>query len=63
VDAKPPASQQITAWLTDWRNGDREAQELLSAAVYPHLHEIAARFLHNERDHHTLEPGALVNEL
>ena len=31
--------------------------------VYPELRRIATRFLHNERDHHTLEPTALVNEL
>jgi len=63
VDAQPPASQQITAWLTNWRQGDHEAEERLFTAVYPHLQQIAARFLRNERDHHTLEPGALVNEL
>jgi RNA polymerase sigma factor (TIGR02999 family) len=34
-----------------------------SGVVYPELRRIAARFLHNERNHHTLEPNALVNEL
>lgn len=63
MDAKLPASQQITAWLTNWREGDQEAPERLFAVVYPELRRIAARFLHNERDHHTLEPNALVNEL
>jgi RNA polymerase sigma-70 factor, ECF subfamily len=63
MDAKSPGSQQITAWLTNWREGDPDAQEKLFAAVYPELRQIAARFLHNERDHHTLEPAALVNEL
>jgi RNA polymerase sigma factor (TIGR02999 family) len=63
MDSKTPASQQITAWLTDWRRGDREAPEHLFAVVYPELRRIAARFLHNERNHHTLEPNALVNEL
>jgi RNA polymerase sigma-70 factor (ECF subfamily) len=63
VDANLPASQQITAWLTNWREGDQQAPERLFAVVYPELRRIAARFLHNERDHHTLEPNALVNEL
>jgi RNA polymerase sigma factor (TIGR02999 family) len=63
VDANPPASQQITAWLTNWRMGDMDAQEKLFATVYPELRQIAARFLRNERGHHTLEPAALVNEL
>ncbi len=63
MDANLPASQQITAWLTNWREGDRQAPDQLFAVVYPELRRIAARFLHNERDHHTLEPNALVNEL
>jgi RNA polymerase sigma-70 factor (ECF subfamily) len=63
MDAKPSGSQQITAWLTNWRDGDQQAPERLFAVVYPELRRIAARFLHNERDHHTLEPNALVNEL
>src|SRR6185295_19899731 len=32
-------------------------------AVYPQLRQIAARFLQRERPDHTLEPGAVVNEL
>ena len=63
MNAETPASEQITAWLTDWRAGDADASERLFAAVYPQLRRIAARFLHNERDGHTLEPNALVNEL
>lgn len=63
MDAETPASEQITAWLTNWREGDANASEQLFAVVHPQLRRIAARFLHNERDHHTLEPNALVNEL
>src|SRR6516162_8909230 len=63
MDGKAPASQQITDWLTNWRNGDLGAPERLFSVVYPELRRIAARFLHNERNHHTLEPNALVNEL
>jgi RNA polymerase sigma factor (TIGR02999 family) len=40
-----------------------DARQKLFAAVYPELRQIAARFLRSERDHHTLEPAALVNEL
>jgi RNA polymerase sigma-70 factor, ECF subfamily len=46
-----------------WRAGNAEAGDRLAAAVYPELRQIAARFLHAERAHHTLEPNALVNEL
>ena len=56
-------SQQITLWLADWRKGNGQAGDRLLRAVYPELRQIAARFLHNERNHHTLEPNALVNEL
>src|SRR5215475_11266861 len=63
MDAETPASEQITECLTNWREGDATASEQLFAVVHPQLRRIAARFLHNERDGHTLEPNALVNEL
>jgi RNA polymerase sigma-70 factor, ECF subfamily len=63
VDSDLPPSQRITVWLTNWREGDQQAPERLFGVVYQELRRIATRFLHNERDHHTLEPNALVNEL
>jgi len=63
MDPETPASEQITLWLTNWRHGDQNASERLFAVVYPQLRRIAARFLGNERNDHTLEPSALVNEL
>jgi RNA polymerase sigma factor (TIGR02999 family) len=63
MDPKSIASQQITAWLGEWREGDPAAGSQLANAVYPNLREIASRFLHAERNNHTLEPNALVNEL
>src|SRR5437879_5941193 len=63
MNAETPASEEITAWLTEWQKGDVEASQRLFDVVYPQLRRIAARFLHNERDNHTLEPNALVNEL
>src|SRR5262249_48887534 len=63
MNAETPASERITVWLTDMRGGDANASERLFEVVHPQLRRIAARFLHNERDHHTLEPNALVNEL
>jgi RNA polymerase sigma factor (TIGR02999 family) len=58
-----PLSQQITGWLDDWRRGNDLARDQLFAVVQPELRRIAARFLHDERPDHTLEPNALVNEL
>jgi RNA polymerase sigma-70 factor (ECF subfamily) len=63
MEDTPTRPQQITEWLEEWRQGDAGAGERLAGVVYPELHRIAARFLHNERPDHTLEPGALVNEL
>ncbi len=58
-----PSSAQITTWLANWRAGDQDAPARLFTVVHPELNRIAARFLHNERGDHTLEPNALVNEL
>jgi RNA polymerase sigma factor (TIGR02999 family) len=63
MEAKPPPSRQITAWLGDWRRGDEDAGGRLLGVVHSELRQIAARFLRNERHDHTLEPNALVNEL
>jgi RNA polymerase sigma factor (TIGR02999 family) len=56
-------SQQITVWLTEWRQGDERARDRLFEVVHPQLRQLASRFLHHERNDHTLEPNALVNEL
>jgi RNA polymerase sigma factor (TIGR02999 family) len=63
VSQATPPSEQITRWLADWRHGDENARDQLFAVVHPQLQQIAARFLHQERADHTLEPNALVNEL
>ena len=62
VEHRPP-SEEITGWLVGWQQGDDDARERLFAVVQPQLRQIAARFLRQERESHTLEPNALVNEL
>lgn len=52
----------ITRLLLDWRNGDRAAFERLAPLVYDELHRIAQRQMRREREGHTLQPSALVNE-
>ena len=57
-----PSKQQITMLLQRWREGDEQAFEELTSTVYNDLRRIAAYLLKNERDGHTLQPTALVNE-
>ena len=61
--ADTASSAQITGWLTQWREGDERARDQLFAVVHPHLRQIAARLLEQERREHTLEPNAVVSEL
>jgi RNA polymerase sigma factor (TIGR02999 family) len=56
-------SAEITAWLTRWRGGDERARDQLFAVVHPQLRGLASRLMQRERRDHTLEPGAVVNEL
>jgi RNA polymerase sigma factor (TIGR02999 family) len=48
--------------LSDWGGGNREAFDALVPLVEEELRRIARRCLARERDHHTLQPTALVNE-
>lgn len=55
-------STEITQLLHRWRGGDVEAENRLFEAVLPELRVLAARYLRRERNGHTLQPTALVNE-
>jgi len=57
-----PAPESVTQLLEQWRGGDQEALERLIPLVYRELQRIAHRQLRNERDGHTLQTTALVNE-
>jgi len=54
---------EITALLQAWENGDRTAEEKLWPLVYAELKRLAHIQMQQERPSHTLQPGALVNEL
>jgi RNA polymerase sigma factor (TIGR02999 family) len=54
---------EVTQLLREWSGGRQEAREELLGLVYEPLRAIAERHLHRERDGHTLQPTALVNEL
>lgn len=53
---------QVTALLGQWRSGDDRALEQLTPLVYSELRKVAAGHLRRERQEHTLQPTALVNE-
>ncbi len=52
----------ITRLLQEWQDGSARALERLMPLVYNELHTLASRYLARERQNHTLQPTALVNE-
>jgi RNA polymerase sigma-70 factor (ECF subfamily) len=55
-------SNDITQLLVDVRAGDKDAESRLIDLVYRELRAIASRYLRGERQGHTLQTTALVNE-
>jgi RNA polymerase sigma factor (TIGR02999 family) len=54
---------ELTKLLLDWSDGDRTALEKLIPLVYDELRQLARRQLKRERQGHTLQTTALVNEV
>jgi len=52
----------VTQLLVDWSKGDQAALERLMPLVYSELRRLATNYLRKERQGHTLQPTALVNE-
>jgi len=52
----------VTQLLTAWSNGDHSALEKLLPLVEDELHQLAHRYMSRERNNHTLQTTALVNE-
>ena len=59
---QPPLPGEVTRLLKDWSSGDSAALDQLIPIVYGELRGVAARYLRRERQDHTLQPTALVNE-
>jgi len=57
-----PRSENVTALLLAWGQGDRAALDRLVPAVYGELRRQAARYLRREQHGHTLQPTAIVHE-
>ena len=56
------ATENLTGLLIEWRDGDKAALEQLIPLVYDELRRMAHRYVQRERDGHTLQTSALVNE-
>jgi RNA polymerase sigma factor (TIGR02999 family) len=54
---------EVTQLLGRWREGDPDVLERLMPLVYAQLHRIAQGYMRREREDHTLQPTALVNEV
>ena len=52
----------VTQLLIEWSKGSEEAFERLAPLVYQELRKIARSHMRRERQDHTLQPTALVNE-
>src|SRR5580692_6396212 len=56
------ADRNVTALLKAMRRGEPEAGEKLLPLVYAELHRLASAYMRRERQNHTLQPTALINE-
>jgi RNA polymerase sigma factor (TIGR02999 family) len=56
------SADNLTGLLSEWRQGDEAALDKLTPLVYDELRRIAHRYVQRERDGHTLQTTALVNE-
>lgn len=54
--------KEVTQLLVNWGKGDKQALDQLMPLVYDELHRIASRYLRRERQGHTLQTTALINE-
>jgi RNA polymerase sigma factor (TIGR02999 family) len=63
VSLENPLGQEITEMLRAWRAGDARALEQLTPQVYRELHRAAKQCMRGEREGHTLQTTALINEL
>ncbi|HXT62924.1 MAG TPA: sigma-70 family RNA polymerase sigma factor [Pyrinomonadaceae bacterium] len=55
-------AENVTQLLLKWGEGDAAALDKLMPLVYDELRRLASNYLRRERQNHTLQPTALVNE-
>lgn len=62
MEIDPTIQTQATRMLTRWTNDTSHDPAELSALLYDEMRSLARLMMNNERNNHTLEPTALVNE-
>lgn len=61
-ESEPKPTEQVTQLLRFWSEGDQKALEKLIPLVYAELHRLARGYMRGERQGHTLQTTALINE-
>jgi hypothetical protein len=61
-EANPRLREPISQLLADWANHDAGARDRLVPIVYEELRRLAHHYMRGEREGHTLQTTALVNE-
>ena len=59
---KVGSAEQVTQLLRSWSEGNQAALEKLTPLVYGELHRLAKGYMRGEREGHTLQTTALINE-
>jgi RNA polymerase sigma factor (TIGR02999 family) len=62
VHMRTHSPKEITRLLVAWGDGDESALAQLTPLVYEELHRLAHHYMSHEREGHTLQSTALVNE-
>ena len=57
-----PQTHQVTELLLAWSNGDQSAFDKLMPLIDEELRRLAHRYMSREREGHTLQTTALINE-
>ena len=55
-------ANDLTGLLIEWGQGDKDALDRLTPLVYDEIRRIAHRYVQREREGHTLQTTALINE-
>ena len=61
-EADAPGPEPISQLLAEWANHDPGARDRLVPVVYEELRRLAHHYMRGERESHTLQTTALVNE-